>query len=849
MEAIHHHGPILTIPVGLMPSVMAIPSLATIPGSAAPTPSPHSSGEVPTLKTLRELSSKLASASPPPPPLSPPLPVTQPQEPPDPYANLDSSGLEHFVTPPTSPPHAPSPVKGSYFPATSSNIPLASATPPVQAEERPQPEQPEIEIEIPDPTPSEPLFSSYPEQTEEQAPSLDKGKVKAFVFPLRSLGLGRAPRKEEDGASLPASGRVSPEPALKTPGRRRASTIGTPPVYSPDRRGSHDETSTSIRALAALYAITPSKSLKHFRRRSASISSQTDVVDPSWHSRASGSEVSLQHPTFPLESAHTPESDSTGKTAQPLASPASPRPGSFTAPPISPRSSSLRQAEIQAELVYSLSSAARPIEVVVVDGVAQPPPRSSSLEFSPSRVTFDEKAFETVIAVPATDLGSLLSSSLTTETSGTTSADFHSASTSSKEHPLSSASTSLSRSAKSGKEGEGKDKLAALRLQRSLEWEAKQTRSRRLLEKRRMVLMELVETEVAYTHDLKTLVHVYVPQLSSLPGLSDTTCRAIARNAEALLDLHEGFMSRMVLVMKEEEMTASHEPDMATKLEKVARRLAALFVDEVSYPYLSPLTPQVSSFSAYNEYCAGSIIAASLVRRISLRPDFDLFEKRCQIIGATLPHQSLDELLSDSGSSSYSATVASPPTSPGGTMIPRNRSRLHFRDFLIMPIQRVCRYPLLLNQLLGASSPMPERDDSSINLSSDGASESYDVGVDVERALGAMRGVAEEADEARRVKDVEIKTATILDRLEPHPALSNSFLQSLGKCRLIGSLDVLHHHPTIAPLVPPVKVKYLAAFLYKGYLILGKVKKGKTYEVKHYLPLEVFELIDITEGE
>lgn len=167
-----------------------------------------------------------------------------------------------------------------------------------------------------------------------------------------------------------------------------------------------------------------------------------------------------------------------------------------------------------------------------------------------------------------------------------------------------------------------------------------------------------------------------------------------------------------------------------------------------------------------------------------------------------------------------------------------------------MPIQRVCRYPLLLAALLGAAdTPSPSSHEVSFGDNQAQGVYEYDVGVDVERALGAMRGVAEEADDARRQKESQIKTATIISRLEAHPVLTPEFIKSLGSCRLIGSLDVLHHHPTIAPLVPPVKVKYLAAFLYKGYLVLAKVKKGKVYEAKHFLPLEVFELIDIAEGE
>ncbi len=161
-----------------------------------------------------------------------------------------------------------------------------------------------------------------------------------------------------------------------------------------------------------------------------------------------------------------------------------------------------------------------------------------------------------------------------------------------------------------------------------------------------------------------------------------------------------------------------------------------------------------------------------------------------------------------------------------------------------MPIQRVCRYPMLLASLVG-SAPTPS--DENISYSPSGTVDDK-VGVDVERALSTMRAVAEEADEARRLKETEIKSATLLERMELHPILTPPFLRSLGTCRLIGALDVLHHHPTLHPLVPPVKVKYLAAFLFRGYLILAKVKKGKVYEAKHFLPLEVFELIDITEG-
>jgi hypothetical protein len=64
---------------------------------------------------------------------------------------------------------------------------------------------------------------------------------------------------------------------------------------------------------------------------------------------------------------------------------------------------------------------------------------------------------------------------------------------------------------------------------------------------------------------------------------------------------------------------------------------------------------------------------------------------------------------------------------------------------------------------------------------------------------------------------------------------------------LAGGLDVLYHHKSLAPLQSPVKVKYMGAFLYRGFILFVKVKKT-SYEVKHYLPLEMFEMIDVTEG-
>lgn len=219
----------------------------------------------------------------------------------------------------------------------------------------------------------------------------------------------------------------------------------------------------------------------------------------------------------------------------------------------------------------------------------EPPPRRSSLgQIGLPRTRLEVKPShegDPQASSAPHDHGSVLSA---TDTSA--SAEFFSTSPSSKDHPLSSATTSLSRSAKSAKEGaaplsdEKEAALAAIKLQRSLEWEARQSRHRQRLEKRRMILLELVETEVGYMEDLKTLVLVYLPQLYALPSVSERTADLVARNARDLLDIHIRLANKIVEVLKEEHLgyEPHPEPMVSKQLERVSRRLAAIFVEEVS---------------------------------------------------------------------------------------------------------------------------------------------------------------------------------------------------------------------------------------------------------------------------
>lgn len=297
--------------------------------------------------------------------------------------------------------------------------------------------------------------------------------------------------------------------------------------------------------------------------------------------------------------------------------------------------------------------------------------------------------------------------------------------------------------------------------------------------------------------------------------------------------------------------------------------------------FSSEYVVQASSFDQYQSFCSGHSEAFDIVRKVQHRypAEWDAFELRCAALAAEMELRDVAEELIPSSESrkqlldlckrrhslssldalsseNLKAHNLSASESGHTDRDPSSRRpRLMFMDYMIKPVQRVCRYPLLFDQLQERTGPQRFTGGLHESKSSSTPSDNQDA---VKTALWTMRTVASLVDEARRQQDLFAKSVQIVSRItqglltsaashnRPSQSASLSiFLSSLAPCYLSGSLDVIHYRGTNMARLGTVRAKYLGAFLFPGgFLVLAKVAKSKAYEPKHWFNLRGFELVD-----
>jgi hypothetical protein len=160
-----------------------------------------------------------------------------------------------------------------------------------------------------------------------------------------------------------------------------------------------------------------------------------------------------------------------------------------------------------------------------------------------------------------------------------------------------------------------------------------------------------------------------------------------------------------------------------------------------------------------------------------------MYEKRCAVIVAD-ERANMNTLISPDPNRGTSEQIGTPAATRRHStdIAPKESfslppvSKLTMEDFLIKPIQRICRYPLILGQLQGDKESLPASP-TSTGASHWASGNSLEVTVEAQ-ALEAMKHVAAKVDDARKKTDRIIKTRLISERI---PEQVCSFLmRSLG---------------------------------------------------------------------
>lgn len=150
-------------------------------------------------------------------------------------------------------------------------------------------------------------------------------------------------------------------------------------------------------------------------------------------------------------------------------------------------------------------------------------------------------------------------------------------------------------------------------------------------------------------------------------------------------------------------------------------------------------------------------------------------------------------------------------------------SRLKFDDYLIIPFQRIFRYRLLLQSIIKAT----QKD-----------SEEYDV---LFKAQNTIHAIATHINNEKSKMEAKRKTALFLSRLDSDWCLPKRWFNTLGVCKMIGTLEVRG--------VDDSKSKRVGCALFNHYMIMAKAKKHKSYEPKHWFPLRKFEIDNLPNAE
>ncbi|EMD87104.1 hypothetical protein COCC4DRAFT_82097 [Bipolaris maydis ATCC 48331] len=337
---------------------------------------------------------------------------------------------------------------------------------------------------------------------------------------------------------------------------------------------------------------------------------------------------------------------------------------------------------------------------------------------------------------------------------------------------------------------------------------------------RRKVVEELIASEEGYIADLKVLINDYFMILTALPTLPGHTKSSIQQNLFQILQLHEDLLADLHQVVPHADFTksANQEALPATKAKHIRFNSADVTPSRLA-DHRATRRLRHSLEIGRSPECRSRGLATDTETAGNIAKMFNKHMRRFftyEEYGAHWTTMSQD-LMSickglhgwqeyERGIEALQKVIASQNNREAGS-----RKALSFSDLLIKPIQRVCKYPLLFDDLCRHT---PVYDDPEAHA-------------ELEKALfrlqETIREVNKAKDDPQTRKLIEI-TWQLQDRLafQEHKVSKALVFRMLGHVLLCGVLHVAYQTPD------RIKGSYMVCVLYRSCLVLATASRFHT---------------------